>query len=158
MRFNNWFNLILFNSPQTTCFLSVDRSWVRTGQHFVFISFGGRAAPHSVNVCLLSSCSFLPYLDWWVPGKGCGQEDTCAIGHRKPGHHSSCCWSWSHQYSAEREQKKGRKSMNTAWCHKQPNVDITHSNVNELKVPTTWMRALTAYWQHGQDMKKPIKS
>lgn len=58
-----------------------------------------------VFVCCGSSCWFLPYLDWWVPGMGCGQADMCAGGHRKPGHRSSCCWSWSRQYS-ERERER----------------------------------------------------
>ncbi len=76
-----------------------------------------------VCVCVCaSSCSLLPYLDWWVPGTGCVQADMCARGHRKPDHRSNCCWSWSHRYSVDRENKRQRKK-NTR--HKQANMNIT---------------------------------
>lgn len=40
----------------------------------------------------LSSHLYLPYLGWWVPGRGCVQAGRCEAQRRRPGRRSSCCW------------------------------------------------------------------
>lgn len=78
---------------------------------------------------------------------GCGLADMCAGEHRKPGRHSSCCWSWWHRYSVVKKIK----------CTCQNNAMSIPQNDNELKVPIKRVGEW-ASWQHDHAMIKAIKS
>lgn len=118
-------------TPPCSVFISQCMKWFQRQASFLFLFFRFRAVFLSVKVSAASFCtSFLPYLDWWVPGRGCGQADTCAAGHRKPGRRSSCCWSWSHRYSVNTEYSFMNiyslwdKDKTPEWSHKQAKGQI----------------------------------